>query len=1399
MQGAIADVNTPIALLTHAPNDLMVLQSAQAQMPEGFPEVTGINLQALESDAQMAELLEHQLASANIIVLRVLGRLGSVPGFADLVRHAKKQGLHLIAISGTGEPDPELAAASTVSSDVLHQVQAYFQAGGSVNMAQLLRYLSDHFLLTGVGFEPAVDLPEHGIYHPDLSQDASIEDWLALREPDRGSVGIVFYRAHWMSGNTRFIDALVDALEKRGLNVLPVFTSSLRAGHNDNALPIALSYFSGEQGAHIDVLINTTAFAMGEITPGGATPAGWSVSVLEQLNVPVLQAITSGMMQHQWEQSARGLNPLDAAMNVVLPEFDGRIITVPLSFKAKASGLSNELIEYEPLPDRVARIAQIASRFARLKRLNNADKRIAFVFTNSNSKASQIGNAVGLDAPASLMRILYAMQAVGYNIGELPESGTALIHELIDRCAYDNTYLTTEQLNHAVGRVSTSQYAAWFDDLPVEMQQKMTIQWGAAPGEAYVHDGHISLAGLELGNSFVALQPPRGYGMDPDAIYHQPDLPPTHHYYALYRWLRDEWKADAIVHVGKHGTLEWLPGKGVGLSENCFPDALLADMPLFYPFIINDPGEGAQAKRRAHAVVVDHLTPPMTTADTYGALAQLTQLVDEYYQVEVLDPAKLPLLQQQIWDLVKETNLDADLQARLLHHDHDHDDDHHGHHHHADDSHDHDHEHHCHEHHEHDDHHHDHHHDHGEGHRDHAHDEHHHDHNDEHTECHHGHHHDHDDDHHDDEDGLPELLTKMAGADVAHLIEDLDGYLCELGAAQIRDGLHILGLAPENEQLTDMLVSLTRLPNQDIPGLPIEIARLFGLSMDSLLEHQGRRLEQANTELEKLAGRPLATHADVMETIEALCKQLFAELQAHDYAESAIDQTISKTFDTSVYGSHALRGNPVGDAPASRTAERLNLHSHAERGNDDFTAIRRILNFACRELAPNLARATDEIDNLLSGLSGGYVPAGPSGSPTRGMANILPTGRNFYSVDPRSVPSQSAWRVGQQLAHEVLSRYVRETGDYPESVAISIWGTSAMRTHGDDVAQILALLGVRPVWQAENRRLTGVEVIPLDELKRPRIDVTTRISGFFRDAFPQLIDLIDDAVNAVIALNEPLSQNFVRKHYLAELGEWIGKGLTEDEASQRATFRIFGAKPGSYGAGILPLIQEKNWQADADFAEAYVNWGGYAYGRSQQGDDQRDAFRTRLSGVQVALHNQDNREHDIFDSDDYLQFHGGMIATIRALTGSQPRKYFGDSHDPSRAQVRDLKEETLRVFRSRVVNPKWLDSIRRHGYKGGLELTATVDYLFGYDATAQVMDDWMYEQVAETYAMDPEMQRFLEQANPWAQNAIAERLLEAASRGMWTEPKQQTLDALQTLYLHSETLLEARGETPRGA
>ena len=1372
-----------VVVLTHADSDLAALSRSVDLLPAEFPRVGGFSLQSLQDSHDMAELLAGELRHARVVVVRVLGRLSGIPGWQALVQAATERRQSLLVVSGTGEPNPEFDVVSTVSPAILRETLVYLQSGGSHNLAQWLRFLSDHLLLSGYGFEAPVELAEHGIYHPALGEGASLERWQSLGPADVPAVGIAFYRAHRMSGNLRFIDALVEAVERRGLRALPVYTSSLRA-LNEEGVSAALSFFKGQSGPRIDALINTTSFALGDVNPQGPTLPGWSIEAMTDLDVPVFQAMVSGMELAQWQSMSRGLNPLDTAMNVVIPEFDGRIVTVPISFKTKRESGGMEVVEYAPLADRVERVAGIVAAQVRLRRLARQDRRIAFIFTNSNTKASQIGNAVGLDAPASLMALLHAMKESGYRVAGIPESGDALIHELVDRGSYDTEHLSAAQYAQAVGRVSAARYAEWFSDLPQSLRERMQAQWGAPPGGAYVHDGHLMLAGLEFGNAIVALQPPRGYGMDPNAIYHQPDLAPTHHYYALYRWLRDEWGAHAIVHVGKHGTLEWLPGKGVGLSENCFPDAFLGDLPLFYPFIINDPGEGAQAKRRAHAVIVDHLTPPMTTADTYGVLAQLGELVDEYYQVEMLDPSKLPLLQAQIWGLVKSAKLDRDLGAILG--DHDHEDDEHEHDEHEHDEHDHDHHDHDHAEHVH--------------HGDDDHDE--HDHHDDHD---HGHAH-----HWDEtlnEHGVPLGLARMDGVNFAHLIEDIDGYLCEIGAAQIRDGLHILGQAPREAQLVDMLCALTRLPNIGVPSLPAEVARYFGLELAQLLEDKGRRLgdggdspkavaDSASTAgtagtvgaagsndaaspvgliaaLAHRAGRVLVTRSDALEVIDEVSRELFARLEKRAFSLDAVDEVMGTV----------LAGEPG---------------KGAFDGSRSVASIAQVLRFACQELVPNLRRTSEEIENLLRGLDGRYVPAGPSGAPTRGMAHILPTGRNFYSVDPRSLPSQAAWRVGRQLAHEVLQRYLKETGRYPESVSISVWGTSAMRTHGDDAAEILALLGVRPVWQAENRRLTGVEVVPLAELGRPRIDVTTRISGFFRDAFPQLIQLIDQAVNAVIALDEPLEQNFVRKHYLAELAaKSAGKNQAQIERSAR--YRVFGSKPGTYGAGILPLINEKNWQDEADFAEAYVNWGGYAYTAENSGVDARAEFRERLTSVEVALHNQDNREHDIFDSDDYLQFHGGMIATIRSLTGRKPRHYFGDTQNPDRAVVRDLKEEALRVFRSRVVNPKWLEGIRRHGYKGGLECTATVDYLFGFDATAGIMEDWMYAEVAQQYALDPVMREFLQQSNPWALNAVAERLLEAAQRKMWEAPDPEILEALKEAYLESETALEARGEQVRRA
>jgi cobaltochelatase CobN len=420
--------------------------------------------------------------------------------------------------------------------------------------------------------------------------------------------------------------------------------------------------------------------------------------------------------------------------------------------------------------------------------------------------------------------------------------------------------------------------------------------------------------------------------------------------------------------------------------------------------------------------------------------------------------------------------------------------------------------------------------------------------------------------------------------------------------------------------------------------------------------------------------------------------------------------------------------------------------------------------------------------NLLGGLSGGYVPAGPSGSPTRGLVNVLPTGRNFYSVDPKALPSRLSWEVGQGLADGLLRRYLEEEGRFPETVGIVVWGTAAMRTQGDDVAEILALLGVRPIWNEESLRVTGIEIIPPEELGRPRIDVTVRISGFFRDAFPNLISLMDDAVRAVADLEEPHDVNFVRKH--AEEEKKAGAD------GRRSTTRIFGSKPGAYGAGLLPLIDARNWRDDEDLAEVYAVWGGYAYGKDLNGVEARQAMESNLRRTEVAVKNVDNREHDLFDSDDYFQYHGGMIAAVRALTGRSPKGFIGDSADPSRPRTRSLSEEARRVFRSRVANPKWIEAMQRHGYKGAFELSATVDYLFGYDATAGVVEGWMYRDVTQKYVLDEKVRDFMQESNPWALRAIAERLLEAAERGLWSEPDPEDLEALKAAYLENEGMLE---------
>jgi cobaltochelatase CobN len=810
-------------------------------------------------------------------------------------------------------------------------------------------------------------------------------------------------------------------------------------------------------------------------------------------------------------------------------------------------------------------------------------------------------------------------------------------------------------------RVPAARYAEWFAALPGSLREAVRGHWGDPPGELYVDSGEIVLAALRFGNVVLMIQPPRGFGENPVAIYHDPDLPPSHHYLAAYRWLEEEFGAHAVVHLGKHGTCEWLPGKGLGLSAECAPDAVLGDLPLVYPFIVNDPGEGTQAKRRGHATIIDHMIPPMARADSYGDLARLEQLLDEYATVSALDPAKLPAVRAQVWELIAAAQLHHDLHV----------------------------------------------------------------------------------------DAAP------AAEEFDSFVLHVDGYLCEIKDALIRDGLHVLGSAPAGEQRAATVQAVLRATQvwggrSALPGLRAALASHFGLNERALLADPGQRAE-VRGDLPGAAGEGgrgagWGTGADVIDALEALAGRLVAGLDDAGWQPEK---------------AQAVAAGILGEAPPSVVA---------------------VLEFAAREVVPRLARTPDEVANLLRALDGRYVPAGPSGSPTRGLVNVLPTGRNFYSVDPKAIPSRNAWDVGAALAESLVARHLADTGSYPRSVGLTVWGTSAMRTQGDDIAEVLALIGCRPVWDEASRRVTGFEVTPLAELGRPRIDVTVRISGFFRDAFPHVIALLDDAIAAVAGLDEPAGANYLRAHADADTAAHGDR--------RRATTRIFGSKPGAYGAGLLPLIDARNWRTDADLAEVYAVWGGYAYGRGLDGREARADMESAFRRIAVAAKNTDTREHDIADSDDYFQFHGGMVAMVRHLTGNSPAAYIGDSALPDLVRTRTLAEETRRVFRSRVVNPRWLAAMARHGYKGALEMAATVDYLFGYDATAGVVDDWMYEQLAASYVFDEQTSAFLRKSNPWALRGIAERLLEAADRGLWAEPEDGTLEELRSVYLELEGELE---------
>ncbi len=1234
---SIADLGqTPaeLVILCSGDSHLALLAEAATQLPDDFPTLRLANPMQVQNHASVDLYVDQVLRHAKVILISLHGGIGYWRyGVEQLVALAER-GVQLILVPGDDRPDPELSGLSNVSAEEGERLWHFLRQGGMGNALSLFNCLANRFLGRDYAWAEPQALPRTAIYHPD-QHSATLAHWQAQWLPGQAVVPLIFYRSHLQAANTGFVDVFCQRLQAAGLNPLPIAVASLK----DAGCLSLVEDWLDEAGAA--VILNTTGFAQSSPETPNLRPF--------RRDIPVIQAICAQDNQPGWEASEQGLGPRDLAMHIALPELDGRIISRPISFKDlawRSERSQSDVVCYRAHPERMDFVAELARRWSELARLPNEQKRVALILANYPTRDGRIGNGVGLDTPAAALNILGALQQQGYPVQALPASGTALIQTLLGGVSND---LDSLDLRPCAQSMAMDDYLAAFARLPLVNQQAVRERWGEPSADPMCRSGRMMVAGLRLGLTFVGIQPARGYQLDPSAVYHDPDLVPPHGYLAFYFWLRHAYGADAVVHVGKHGNLEWLPGKGVGLSGECWPDALLGPMPNVYPFIVNDPGEGAQAKRRTQAVIIDHLMPPLTRAETYGPLRDLERLADEYYDAQLLDPRRARELQREILALVRDAQIDRELQLDA---------------------------------------------------------------------------------------------GWDSDADAALWLPRLDTYLCDLKESQIRDGLHIFGESPSGRLRIDTLAALLRIPRGDGRGahasLIRALARALQLGFDPLDCDLGDAWQGPRPEC------LLAVSADTWRTAGDTRERL--ELYAVQLIEQALD-------------------NPA-----------------ATRWGD----VDLILDGLRDTVAPRLdACGPAEIDGLLAALGGRFVPAGASGAPSRGRLDVLPTGRNFFSVDVRNLPTTTAWRIGFASANLILERHLQDHGDHLRQLGLSVWGTATMRTGGDDIAQAMALMGVRPVWATGSQRVDDFEILPLSLLDRPRVDVTLRVSGFFRDAFANLLRLFDAAVQAVAGLDEPDDLNPLAAKVRSEREALLAQGVAPEQAGREAGWRIFGAKPGSYGAGVQGAIDSRQWQTREDLAQAYLNWGGYAYGAGDEGTPARAQFAQRLGQVQAVVQNQDNREHDLLDSNDYYQFQGGMLAAAETLSGQTAASYHGDHSQPDVPRIRTLKEELNRVVRARAVNPKWIDGAKRHGYKGAFELAATVDNLFAFDATTHLIDDHQYAMLADAYLLDADTRGFMQQHNPHALRDITERLIEAQQRGLWGEPGDYR-QALEELLLDIE-------------
>jgi len=1200
-----------LASLTWASDVILLLEAAR----ETETEIRAWTVSELNDD-NLDECI-NSLNAANVILLHPST---NDPLFDRVISGIDKN----IPIISFGQ-DPALWSFSSVSTMVVSTVNAYVVYGGAENFANMIRYIGREVLGNDYICEPPRERLWQGLYHPDANEAfSSVEDFRRWRGREHAHcVGILFFRTYWANGDLGIVNDLIRELEKN-VDVLPAFCFSM--GDRDlGAKPsgeVVMEYFQGR----VDAVINLQSIFHARSTDV-------SVLALKELDVPVFHPLTVyHKSQEEWLEDVHGLSSSEVGWSVALPEFEGLIEPILAGVSARDEIIGMEYEKHQGVSDRIRKVARRVNRWISLRNKPSSQRKVAFILHNNPCASAEatVGSGAHLDTLESVARILKSMKETGYSIDHLPKSGKELISIIMDRKAISEfRWTAVEEIvckGGALAMVEKEEYDAWFAALPEDARKKICDAWGQPPGEekdgvppSMVYQDKMVITGVAFGNAIVCVQPKRGCaGARCDGqvcrILHDPEVPPPHQYLATYHWIEETFGADIMIHVGTHGNMEFLPGKSVALSDTCFPDIAVGNIPYLYIYNSDNPPEGAIAKRRSYAVIVDHMQTVMTSSEIYGDLKELEEVIASYDRSRDTEKGLAHALEHVIIDLLKKTNLAEEL-------------------------------------------------------------------------------------------NLDALL--QSGTSFEKILEKAHGKISEIYTTQIPDGMHIFGQVPGGEKRVDLIYAIMRFDSE--------------------------------------------------------IKKFLSELTDESMAEKEED-ALGKQFIRSFLAGEV-------DPAATILGDRLKKHDPAA-----ISLLReKVLDLAHR------IDCSDEMKSLLHGMQGGFIEPGPSGLITRGKADVLPTGRNFYSLDPATVPSKAAWRVGRKLAYLLITKYQEEHGKIPENVAMYWMASDIMWAEGEQLAQMLFLLGVEPVWKGS--RVTGYRVMSTEELGRPRIDITVRASGITRDCFYNCIELLDSAIREVVALDEPDEKNFLKKH------------SCQDRINGGNPARIFASRPGTYGNGVNLAVYASAWKEEKDLTDVFMQWNSYAYGKGVFGQASPEALVAQLKSVDLTFNKTVTDEYDLLGCCCYFGTHGGLTNAARELSGHEVSSYYGDSRDRENADIRTLAEEVSRVVRTRLLNPKWIEGMKRHGYKGAGDISKRVGRVYGWEATTKEVGDWIFNDIAKTFVLDEENRRFFQENNPWAMEEIGRRLLEASQRGLW-KADPEVLDALKSSYLEIEGWMEEKmGET----